>query len=555
MKKSGQDSGFERHAGPIGPTRARCGLIVLLVALSSGPLLLAHSPVVDSSLSDWCVGAFTNTVPGGGRIEDTGVILSCGNCSVTTDLACVVASDCPTGENCVNPDSRTEIAWWDNRTDGAVNDLGTIVITQDNENLYFGAELWVDPDPNSLPFGEIAIDYAPGGVGTWHDPNNVLVTPGQCSVSTDRACTSDADCHFCAISTEPTGACSLTTSRSCAADQDCPGGESCEQRPRACGSGCDPDVPGDNCDVSQSCVGLGAGGLVQTMGFFSEPSGQADYLVLFDFSLWLISAGDGVMLMEPGGTTDQNAWTPVTGCEPDFVGDNTDCDFPPAVNPGQSGGSGGPPGSVEVAIPWSAFGCTGCPDDCSCPGFGPGQDFRFTMTVARGTLTLDFTPDGAHEDVLSEAVAQTTTTTTDSCAGFGIGNTACEIADASTDAFLPKIFLPHELVPGGAISGLMVGKDVGSIVLEWVESCSAADNDYGIYEGAAGDWASHLPIPGLCTTGGLTTATFTPGTGDHYYLVVPTDGNTEGSYGWDYTGAERPPSAAPCSPQSLGNCP
>ena len=40
-------------------------------------------------------------------------------------------------------------------------------------------------------------------------------------------------------------------------------------------------------------------------------------------------------------------------------------------------------------------------------GFGPGVPFRYTMTVARGSLTLDFKPDGAHEDLLSEPVAGT----------------------------------------------------------------------------------------------------------------------------------------------------
>ena len=42
---------------------------------------------------------------------------------------------------------------------GAVNDLATVAITQDNTNLYIAAELWVDPDPVSLPFGEVGIDF------------------------------------------------------------------------------------------------------------------------------------------------------------------------------------------------------------------------------------------------------------------------------------------------------------------------------------------------------------------------------------------------------------
>jgi hypothetical protein len=164
--------------------------------------------------------------------------------------------------------------------------------------------------------------------------------------------------------------------------------------------------------MTETCVNMGAGGLKPFEGRYSNPRSDPEFLLLFDFSLWLISAGDAVLLMQPGTTIDPTSpWDPVTGCVPDFVGDNDWCDFPPAVNPGASGGSGGPPGSIEVAIPWSAFaGCTGCT-----PGFAPGVDFRFTMTVLRGTLSLDFTPDGAIEDVLTETVAGVTSLTPDSC--------------------------------------------------------------------------------------------------------------------------------------------
>lgn len=509
-------------------------LILLLVGLSSAAAL-AHSPTVDADLADWCIGAFSNTAPGGGRVEDSATTLTCGNCSATTDQACEVGSDCPGGESCVNQSSKTETVWWDNRTDGAVNDLGSLAITQDNTNLYIAAELWVDPDPESLPFGELAIDFAPGGLGAWHDPNNALTAPGTCSVFTDRACTSDVDCHFCMISREPFPS----------------------TRVRTCGSGCDPDI-GDVCDTSQVCENLGQGGLVENSGGFASPQGFPDFLLVFDFSFWLISAGDSVLLMQPGTVVDPTSpWDPVLGCPPDFVGDTDECDFEPAVNPGQSGGSGGPPGSVEVAIPWSAFGCTGCPAACNCPGFGPGQDFRFNIMVARGTLTLDFTPDAAIEDVMSEEVAATTTTTTNSCPGFGIGNTFCEISDKSMDAFIPRTpALPHEQAPGGSVVGLTVSKNAApSITLDWFASCSAADVDYGVYEGDIGSWYSHEPVTGLCMTGGATTATFDAGPGDHYYLVVPTDLVTEGSYGKDSTPVERPPATSPCAAQSLGNCP
>jgi len=508
----------------------RASLVLGVVAASSALLVRAHTPVVDSRLSDWCVGAFSNTAPGGGRVEDSAASLTCGHCSdpQATNRACEVNSDCSAGQGtCVNTTSKSEIAWWDNRTDGAVNDLGTVAMTQDATNLYIAAELWVDPDPVSLPFGEIAIDYADGGLAKWHDPNRVLKAPGRCSVFTDRACTSNADCHFCQLSTEPFPS----------------------TRVRTCGSACDPDI-GDVCQTNQTCVGLGESPLGPGVGGLGSPVGLPDYLVLFDFSLWLIGAGDAVQLMQPGAT----AWSPVTGCVPDFSGDSTVCDFPPAVNPGASGGSGGPPGSVEVAIPWSAFGCTGCPAACSCPGFGPGKPFRFTMTVARGSLSLDFSPDGAHEDVMSEAVAGTSTATTNNCAGFGIGNTRCETSDGSLDAFIPRTpALLHEAAGGGRVNGLTLGKGTGSVItLDWFPSCSTADSNYGVYEGTIGTWYSHVPV--VCDTGGATDAAFVPGTGNHYYLIVPNNGAVEGSYGLDGASAERPPSTSSCAPQALA-CP
>ena len=107
--------------------------------------------------------------------------------------------------------------------------------------------------------------------------------------------------------------------------------------------------------------------------------------------MWLVGAGDAVLLKGDVG----GVWTNLATAAP-------------AVNPGASGGSGGPPGSVEVAIPWTAFVVA---------PFGPGDDFRFTMLINRGNLSLDFVPDGAIEDLMSEPVAGTTTTTTNSCPG------------------------------------------------------------------------------------------------------------------------------------------
>lgn len=223
------------------------------------------------------------------------------------------------------------------------------------------------------------------------------------------------------------------------------------------------------------------------------------------------------------------------------------------MNPGQSGGSGGPPGSIEVAIPWSAFACADCPT-----GFVPDVPFRFAMTVARGNLAFpvggqDYKPDGAHEDMLTEAVAGTTTTSTNNCPGFGVATTFCELADGSADAFVQRsTILPNETVPGGRIVGLTGAKAGASITLNWLPSCSVGDTDYEVYEGILGSWASHVPV--TCNSGGLT-ATFPPAAGSSYYLVVPRNAGNEGSYGKNSVGVERPASASFCVAQSVGTCP
>ena len=136
-------------------------------------------------------------------------------------------------------------------------------------------------------------------------------------------------------------------------------------------------------------------------------------------------------------------------------------------------------------------------------------------------------------------------------------NTDCELADGSTDAFVPRTpVLTHEIPAGGRNCGLRVNKNVGgTLTLDWAGSCSAADTDFGVYEGVLGNFTSHVPVPGMCSTAGLKTATFNCPANDSYYLVVPSDGSTEGSYGGDSLTGERPVSGTPCAAQILGTCP
>lgn len=93
-----------------------------------------------------------------------------------------------------------------------------------------------------------------------------------------------------------------------------------------------------------------------------------------------------------------------------------------------------------------------------------------------------------------------------------------------------------------------------SLLLTWGQSCTANDTDYEIYEGTLGSYYSHAPL--ACSTGGALTATITPVRVNAYYLVVPRNAVSEGSYGKASNGLQIPPGTTPCFPQSaLVTCP
>ena len=92
----------------------------------------------------------------------------------------------------------------------------------------------------------------------------------------------------------------------------------------------------------------------------------------------------------------------------------------------------------------------------------------------------------------------------------------------------------------------------GQLVLTWSDSCSATDSNYEIYHGFMGAYYSHFSKN--CETD-ATTTTFAPDIFDRYYLVVPTDGIQEGSYGRDSNGVERPQGGNACHSQQTVTCP
>jgi hypothetical protein len=110
-------------------------------------------------------------------------------------------------------------------------------------------------------------------------------------------------------------------------------------------------------------------------------------------------------------------------------------------------------------------------------------------------------------------------------------------------------------VPGGP--PLHVHRlDDGFVRLTWGPSCRGADNDYAVYEGELGDPLSLARVS--CSTGGELEYVFQPlQRRGSWFIVVPTDGVTEGSYGDTSEGVERVPSSTACWPQQLGDpvCP
>ena len=103
----------------------------------------------------------------------------------------------------------------------------------------------------------------------------------------------------------------------------------------------------------------------------------------------------------------------------------------------------------------------------------------------------------------------------------------------------------------GATAPLNLKVSGGDLILSWGSSCATTDTDYEIYEGALVQPFAYDHTEKLCTTGGATTASFAAPAGSAYYLVVPKNGVSEGSYGRASSGTEIPRGTAACLPQQI----
>jgi arylsulfatase A-like enzyme len=115
---------------------------------------------------------------------------------------------------------------------------------------------------------------------------------------------------------------------------------------------------------------------------------------------------------------------------------------------------------------------------------------------------------------------------------------------------------PSGRVPDGKVIAappLRIARGLnGQLELSWSDACGSSDIDYAVYEGHLDDFDSHEPA--LCSTGGLPSAMIPPAGDSTYYLVVPTNGLTDGSHGTSSNGVPRSPGVGPCLAPSHAGC-
>jgi hypothetical protein len=106
--------------------------------------------------------------------------------------------------------------------------------------------------------------------------------------------------------------------------------------------------------------------------------------------------------------------------------------------------------------------------------------------------------------------------------------------------------------PGRINNSLRINKTSSQLILSWSEPASPCiTSAYSIYRGS-------IPFTGYsyeqinCNVSG-TNYSIPAGSGNYYFIVVAQNNNTEGSFGKDSNGNERPNNNA-CKSQQIGNC-
>jgi len=98
----------------------------------------------------------------------------------------------------------------------------------------------------------------------------------------------------------------------------------------------------------------------------------------------------------------------------------------------------------------------------------------------------------------------------------------------------------------GRVEDLRIAKgEFGKLLFSWHSWCPAPRADYAIYDGGLRYYSTLSPV--LCSTAGETTnVEINPPSGSRFYLVVPQQGEVEGSFGELSFGVERQPTNNTC---------
>ena len=187
---------------------------------------------------------------------------------------------------------------------------------------------------------------------------------------------------------------------------------------------------------------------------------------------------------------------------------------------------------------------------CDVSGYGEGESFVAVHTLTtdgagHASFAVPVTPEvpagrwiTATATRMEPGNVPTDTSEFSPCLGVGVPAPAGTVPDGHT-------------VPGVQLTASRGGVST-EIVLDWDDSCVAADSDYAVYIGTLGDFTSHWAR--RCSTGGATTVTFRNNDPSIYILVVPMSYNRDGSYGVDGDGIERAAAFSVCHPQEVQAC-
>lgn len=166
---------------------------------------------------------------------------------------------------------------------------------------------------------------------------------------------------------------------------------------------------------------------------------------------------------------------------------------------------------------------------------GPGGDLRI---VARGGEPFDVAGDGSDMRTVGEI-------TSGGLSENGVLVFRLDFADGTSGIFTAS--LPRA---PGASGGLHVDKDGDDLLrLTWNADCGGGSH-YGIYRGnLAAGLSSMAPEAGSCAVSGTMTSIPAGAGTAEFFLVVPSSGGFEGSYGVDSEGLARPQPLGACYPQ------